>query len=209
MFTARNALVSRSHVRWIGLSAVVALQLVATARAGDGSISETLVWAREGRDIVATYSRDRDGAGTLRFRDLQGRRNLPVTYVVESDKDLIANLSLAGMQHFNGLFVVTLESATGFVTQLYTYDEPRETVTEVASAGGRWLPELMYFGEQAVPAVGILKQQANSKGRQPQLICGEKIYTYDQAAGRVEEISVRWTNRGRGDPGKLDASCVD
>jgi hypothetical protein len=208
MFTAGNALVSRSCKRWVVLSVVVVLQLAGTAVAGDGSLSETLVWAHEGQNVVATYSRDRDGAGTLRFREQQGRKSLPISWLVESDKDLVANLALASMQQFNGLFVVTLESSSGLVVQVYTYDEARSSITEVASTSGRWPPQLLYYGDQADPAVSMLKQQGSSKGRQPGLICGEKVYTYNRAARRVDEISVRWTARGR-EPGKLDANCVD
>lgn len=208
MFTAGNALVSRLRKRGVGLSLVVLLQLTGTAVAGDGSVSETLVWAQEGQDLVATYSRDRDGVGTLRFREQNGRKSLPVSWLVDSDKDLVANLALASMQHFNGLFVVTLESSSGLVVQVYTYDEARESVTEVASTSGRWAPQLLYYGDQADPAVSMLKQQGSSKGRQPGLICGEKIYTYNRTARRVDEINVRWTSRGR-ETGKLDANCVD
>ena len=207
IFTARNALVSRLRARWVWMSAVAVLQLSQSAWAGDGSVSETLVWAMEGRDIVAIYSRDRDGAGNLRFRE--GRKSLSVTYLVESDKDLVANLALSGMQHFNGLFIVTLESSSGFVVQIYTYDEARESVIEVASTGSRWHPELFYWGDQADAAVGVLKQQSNSKGKQPAQICGEKVYTFSRAARRVDEMSFRWTNRGRGEPGKLDALCME
>lgn len=207
MFTARNALVSRLRMRWIGLITVAAIQLSGVAVAGDGSVSEVLVWAQEGPDIIATYARDRDGLGYLRFRE--GRRSLSVNWLVESDKDLIANMSLASMQHFNGLFVVTLESASGYVIQIYTYDEARETVNEVASTNARWLPELMYFGDQADPAVGVMRQQANSKGKQPALLCGQKIFTYNRSARRVDEISMRWSRGVRGEVGKLDASCVD
>jgi hypothetical protein len=183
--------------------------LMPAARAGDGSITETVVWPQQGRNLVATYSRDRDGAGTLKFREATGRRTLPVTWLVESDRDLIANLNLAGMQHFNGMLVVTLESSAGLVTQIYMYDDRLDMIAEVASAASRWLPELMYWGDQFDPAVGVLRQTANSKGRQPGMICGQKIFRFNQSTRRIEENFFRWTPRGKELVAKLDPSCTD
>jgi hypothetical protein len=209
MFTARNALVSLTWTRWIFVCFVFSMALLPAARAGDGSVTETVVWPQQGRNLVATYSRDRDGAGTLKFREATGRRTLPVTWLVESDRDLIANLNLAQMQHFNGMLVVTLESGSGLVTQIYMYDDRLDMIAEVASAAGRWLPELLYWGDQADPAVGVIRQTANSKGRQPGLICGQKLFMLNQRTNRIEETYVRWTSRGKEPVAKLDAACTD
>jgi hypothetical protein len=179
------------------------------ARAGDGSVTETVVWPQQGRSVVATYSRDRDGAGTLKFREATGRRTLPITWLVDSDKDLVANLTLAGMQHFNGMLVVTLESSTSLVTQIYMYDDRLDMIAEVASAAGRWLPELFYWGDQADPAVGVIRQTSNSKGRQPGLICGQKIFMLNQRTRRIEEAYVRWTPHGKEPVARLDTACTD
>jgi hypothetical protein len=208
-FAARNALVFVTWTRWVFVCFVFSMLLMPAARAGDGSITETVVWPLQGRSLVATYSRDRDGAGTLKFREATGRRTLPVTWLVESDRDLIANMSLAGMQHFNGMLVVTLESSSGLVTQIYMYDDRLDMIAEVASAGGRWQPELMYWGDQLDPAVGVIRQMANSKGRQPGMICGQKIFKLNQSTNRIEETYVRWTARGKELVPKLDATCTD
>ncbi|HVY82858.1 MAG TPA: hypothetical protein VG994_17850 [Steroidobacteraceae bacterium] len=188
---------------------ICSLLLLPVARAGDGSITETLVWPLQGRSLVATYSRDRDGTGTLKFRDATGRRTLPVTWLVQSDRDLVANMSLSGMQHFNGMLVVTLESASGYVTQIYVYDERLDMIAEVASAAGRWQPELMYWGDTLDPAVGIIRQMSNSKGRQPGMICGQKILRLNQSTRRIEETYVRWTARGKEQVANLDPTCTD
>lgn len=185
------------------------LAMMQAARAGNGAMTETLVWKQPGRDIVVSYSRDRDGDSGLRFREYQSRHNLPITFLVDSDKDLLANLSLAGMQDFNGMLVVSLETATGYVVLAFLYDDRLDVVTEVATASGRWLPELLYYGDQADPAFGILRQQTGSKGRQAALICGEKIYVLDPRARRIQEVNSRWTPRGRTDGITLDANCTD
>ncbi|HEU4625731.1 MAG TPA: hypothetical protein VFS52_13255 [Steroidobacteraceae bacterium] len=185
------------------------LLLLPVARAGDGSITETMVWPLQGRSLVATYSRDRDGMGTLKFRETTGRRTLPVTWLVESDRDLVANMSLSGMQHFNGMLVVTLESASGYVTQVFVYDDRLDMIAEVASAAGRWQPELMYWGDTLDPAVGIIRQMSNSKGRQPGMICGQKILRFNQSTRRIEETYVRWTARGKEPVANLDPTCTD
>jgi hypothetical protein len=168
-----------------------------------------VVWPLQGRNLVASYSRDRDGAGALKFREATGRRTLPVTWLVESDRDLVANMSLAGMQHFNGMLVVTLESSSGLVTQIYMYDDRLDMIAEVASAAGRWPPELMYWGDQLDPAVGVIRQTSSSKGRQAGMICGQKIFRLNQSTQRIEEAFVRWTPRGKEPVAKLDASCTD
>lgn len=209
MFTARNALVFLTRTRWTFVCFVFSMMLMPGARAGDGSITETMVWPSEGRNLVATYSRDRDGAGTLKFREASGRRTLPVTWLVESDRDLIANMTLSSMQHFNGMLVVTLESPTGLVTQIYMYDDRLDMIAEVASAGGRWPPELMYWGDQLDPAVGVIRQTSNSKGRQLGLICGQKIFRLNQSTRRIEETYERWTPRGKEPVAKLDITCTD
>jgi hypothetical protein len=208
-FTARNALVFVTGTRWAVLCLMFSMVLMPAAYAGDGSITETVVWPLQGRSLVATYSRDRDGAGTLKFREATGRRTLPVTWLVESDRDLVANMSLSGMQHFNGMLVVTLESSSGLVTQIYMYDDRLDMIAEVASAAGRWPPELMYWGDQFDPAVGVIRQTANSKGRQAGMICGQKVFRLNQSTKRIEEAYLRVTPRGREIVPKLDAACTD
>jgi hypothetical protein len=208
-FTARNALVFVTGTRWVFVCFLFSMLWLPVAYAGDGSVTETVVWPLQGRSLVATYSRDRDGAGTLKFREATGRRSLPVTWLVESDRDLIANMSLSGMQHFNGMLVVTLESSSGLVTQIYMYDERLDMIAEVASAAGRWQPELMYWGDQLEPAVGVIRQAANSKGRQPGMICGQKIFKLNQSTNRIEESNVRWTALGKEPVAKLDPACTD
>src|SRR5690349_17082247 len=209
MFTARNALVAMTGTRWAFVCLVFSMVLLPAARAGDGSVTETVVWPLQGRSLVATYSRDRDGAGTLKFRETTGRRTLPVTWLVDSDRDLVANMSLAGMQHFNGMLVVTLESSSGLITQIYMYDDRLDMIAEVASAAGRWPPELMYWGDTLDPAVGVIRQTSNSKGRQAGMICGQKVFRLNQSTKRIEEAYLRVTPRGREIVPKLDAGCTD
>jgi hypothetical protein len=211
---ARNAhaLVPHTRLRQALLASVLAMQFAPAVRAGDGSITETLVWEQQGQghDIAVSYSRDRDGMGKLQFRELQRRGNLPITYLVESNKDIVKNLSVAAMQAFDSLFVLTLKTDTGYLVQVFMYDDKLETITEVANTGGHWLPELIYFGDQADPAVGVLKQQSNSRSRSPSLVCGERIYVLNQRTRRVEEVMGRWANHGRGEvPGKADPQCVE
>jgi hypothetical protein len=211
-FAARIARVSRVYLRvGVLLALFGVVQAARPALAADASLSATLMWAAlQGHDIVASYSRDRDGVGQLRFREAQGRRNLNITYLVESNKDLVANLGFAGMHQFNGLFVVSLESTTSVVVEVFIYDDRLDTVVEVANTAGRWLPELMYVGEQADPAVGVLRQTANSKGPQPAMICGEKVFMLNQRTRRIEESAIRWNGRGgRENVARLDASCTD
>lgn len=211
---ARNAraCVPRLRVRHIFVAALLALQWAPAVNAGDGSITETIVWEQpgQGRDIAVSYSRDRDGAGKLGFRALQRRGNLAITYLVESNRDIVRNLSVVAMQPFDSLFVLTMKTDSGYIVQVFTYDERLDIITEVANASGHWMPELIYFGDQADPAVGILKQQGSTKSRSASLICGEKIYVLNQRTRRVEEVMGRWSNRGRGElAGKPDAQCTE
>jgi hypothetical protein len=89
------------------------------------------------------------------------------------------------------------------------YDDRLDMIAEVASAAGRWPPELMYWGDTLDPAVGVIRQTANSKGRQPGMICGQKIFKLNQSTNRIEETYVRWTARGKELVPKLDATCTD
>ena len=190
-----------------------ASQFSPAAHAGDGSITETIVWSQQGqgRDIAVSYSRDRDGVGKLQFRELQRRGNLPVTYLVESNKDIVKNLAVVSMQPFEQLFVLTLKTDSSYIVQMFTYDERLAIVTEVANANGHWLPELVYFGDNGDPAVGILKQQQGStKSRSAAMVCGERMFVFNQRTSRMEEVMGRWNNRGRGEtPGTVTANCTE
>jgi len=174
---------------------MVALPVAQVARAGDGSVPETVVWELPGRDIVASYSKDRDGGGgKMRFRDVQSRKMLNVNFLLENDKNIIADLALVGMQDFDGMFIVTLETAAGYVVQIFVFDERNSVVNEVATDGGRWLPEMIHLGDQAEPAVGLLRQPMSSKQKDPQLICGERFYVLRPRG--IEKIEGKWGSRG-------------
>jgi hypothetical protein len=67
----------------------------------------------------------------------------------------------------------------------------------------------MYWGDTLDPAVGIIRQMSNSKGRQPGMICGQKILRFNQSTRRIEETYVRWTARGKEPVANLDPTCTD
>src|SRR5689334_396821 len=195
------------------LVALFAIQCAPAVRAGDGSITETIVWEQsaQGRDIAVSYSRDRDGMGKLQFRALQRRGTLPITFLVDSNKDIVRNFAVAAMQPFGDLFVLTLKTdSSGYIVQVFTYDDRLDMVNEVVNTNGHWMPELIYFGDQADPAIAILKQQSGIRTPSAQAICGEKIYVLNQRTRRIEEMMGRWANRGRGEVAvKPDTQCTE
>jgi hypothetical protein len=197
----------------ICLAALFAIQCAPAVQAGDGSITETIVWAQsgEGRDIAVSYSRDRDGMGKLQFRELQRRGSLPIAWLVESNRDIVRNLAVTAMQPFGDLFVVTLKTdSAGYIVQVFTFDDRLDVINEVVNTNGQWMPELIYFGDQADPAIAILKQQAGVRAPSAAAICGEKIYVLNQRTRRIEEMMGRWANRGRGEVSmKPDSQCTE
>lgn len=190
------------------MSLVFAIPFGNSVRAGDGSVTETIVWKQQGAPIVVSYSRDRDGVGRLLFKNAASRKIMPVAYHVESDKDFAKNLTVASMQSFNDLFVLTLETSSGYLIQIFMHDEQQGAVVEVATTSGWWQPEFMYFGDQGFPAIGVPRQPPSSKAPERALVCGEKIFVFNPEARRIEEVNSSWADRGRKEGiGRFDPPC--
>ena len=156
------------------------------AKDGDVNASEIISkWPLESVVISVSYSLDKKGIGSLSFLDSTSNNKIKVKYLSAIDEDVIKDLRLTGMQSFNGLFIVTLETATSFLVEVFVYDKSSEIVKQVVSDGGHLQPELIYYKDSDHPAIGIPKLTNDSR-LASRIICGEKIYVFDKLKNTVD-----------------------
>jgi hypothetical protein len=158
-------------------------------------VDATIVWAAARADIRVSYVRDHEGVGSLQFEDVATLKPLTVKYVAEGGESGIADMRLAGISQFNDILIVDMETATGFLIKAFLYDGKAMEVRQVVNSGSRRLPELLYFGDAASPAIGVLDVQVNSHV-QGGMICGETFYVYDAQGQHMREVKGEWKGPG-------------
>lgn len=156
------------------------------------SLVITSVWIKDGHDIVASCAIGKEGApNRLNFTDKTTNKDIKIEYLSPEEVDDVKELYFVEMQSFNGLFVVTLETATGFLVKAFLYDEESKTVKQIVSDGGRLQPELIYYGDSDMPAIGIPRLSNDSRLEQ-RIICGEDIYVFNKRKSSVDVRRRKW-----------------
>jgi hypothetical protein len=92
---------------------------------------------------------------------------------------------------------------------VFVYDKKNKIVNQLVSDGARLQPELMYFGDSDTPAIGLPRLSNDSRLEQ-RIICGEKIYVFDESENRFDIVSSKRLFHGK-KKGEYpsDLSCED
>lgn len=148
------------------------------------------VWDVDGFEIMAMHLPGDNNGYHLKFIDRNTGKNIDVKYLSLNDKGDIEDLHLVGMQVFNNMFVVTLETATSFLSKVFLYDKKYNHVIQIINDGSRVQPEFMYYGEFGSAAIGFPRMTLDSKSS-IRFICAESIYFFDKKNQRIDRVNIK------------------